>query len=252
MGKHRAGMEWMWAGLVTQSDELFQIGVKTLRGSETPPGTKRANLRFDKKVRKLAKKAADSTDLAVRVTTYGSLLKSCADCHTASPTHHEPELPTEVLTTEMHDRFWILTDARNALQKGELSQVQQFAADLVQLAPPSTPDAWRPWIVDVKANAALLTRTEDPRRAALLLSEIAASCGACHASVGGGPSVPTKDELDDTLSGLDLLWLSLLTESDDAWRMGIELLKLPDGAEVAAPDRAAAFAKILLTQSLER
>jgi len=170
----------------------------------------------------------------------------------------EPPAPPSPVAAQMHAPFALITQARAALEKGDLTQARGHAQALVDLAPPEgLTDPWRPYMAELKSDAASLAAATSPDAAARQVAAIAITCAACHQAKGGGPAIPAADTLDVSTDaskrdvGTDLLWLSLITGSADAWKRGTALLEQPDAPAwglIAADDdaaRADAFATLL-------
>jgi len=174
----------------------------------------------------------------------------------AAATEPVPDEPLS-LPMQMHQRFGLVTHARMAVQQGDLTTARAKAEQLVALEPPAgLTDPWRPYVVELKADAAKLGAASTLTVASEQVAAIAITCAECHRAKGGGPQVPPADAIDLSgdgrrPAGLDLLWLSLITGDDDAWTRGAAALageEKPDWPLVEATtpdDRAKAFAKLL-------
>jgi len=258
MEHHRAGAEYMWAGLVSGSRPLFDAGAATLASgnlvrSGLPTGGEvdQAAQALEVQVQDLAARARRTDDGVERARLFGKMLGTCATCHEV--THGGPAsvgIPVQgatPLVSEMHERFAVLSAARDAVRAGDLAGAQAHGQALMSLQPPTglPMQPWRPWVVEVRANAADLAASKSLYDAGLAVSRLAASCGGCHVAVEGGPAVPQRDALEGR-DGMELLWIGLLTESDSAWMLGAEmvgtkrLLQTPPGDA-----RARAFARFI-------
>lgn len=261
MSHHRAAADGMWAGLVAPSESLFATGAATLGSANFAPSglptggpVERQALELEVAVQDLAARAARSRRPKQRARLYGQMLGNCAACHTVTGGGPEatsgPAAPIDApLTAEMHARFAVLTQARNAVQGGDLEAARQHGENLLSFpAPTGFPtNPWRPYLVEVRTRAEALAQAPTLDDAGLAVARVAVSCGGCHASVGGGPAVPREDEVDVVASsGMDLLWLGLLTSSDETWLMGAGVVGDPDLLHKPPGEaRAAAFAERL-------
>ncbi|MEZ4319947.1 MAG: hypothetical protein R3F61_20720 [Myxococcota bacterium] len=257
MQQHRAGADFMWAGLVAGSTPLFEAGASTLAGgnlarSGLPSGTEleRTALELEVQVQDFAAQARRAKQGAERARLYGRMLGTCAVCHQL--THGGPQssaaAPTGdgVLVSEMHERFTAVSKAREAVQSGDLDGAHAQGRTLLDLPPPTGLPLrpWRPWVVDVRARAQELADAPTVYEAAVATARVASSCGACHVALGAGPTAPREDDAD--LVAADVLWAALLTESDEAWTLGAKLAGRPELATVPAGDaRARAFARLI-------
>ncbi|MCB9675336.1 MAG: hypothetical protein H6737_09485 [Alphaproteobacteria bacterium] len=261
MQHHRAGAEFMWAGLIANSRPLFEAGASTLASGNLavdglPSGTEleRTAGELEMQVQDTAARARRSKDPAEQARLYGKMLGTCATCHQL--THGGPgdaglaKVPGDApLVSEMHERFATLAKARAAVEKGDLEAAKAEGTALLDLPPPTGLPLrpWRPWVVDVRARAAELAEAKTVYDAAVATARVASSCGACHTAVEAGPAVPRREDLEGTPGdGADLMWLALLTESNEAWTLGAELAGRADIAETPAGDaRARAFARFV-------
>jgi cytochrome c553 len=153
----------------------------------------------------------------------------------------------------MHERFALVTAARRALQADDLTAAKAHATSIVELPmPEGVVEPWRPFAAELRSDAALLAQATDRHDAARRVAAVAISCASCHQARGGGPARPESAQLDDRQAGLELLWWSLLTGSDDGWQAGVQRLSGPEQppwALVEASDeqaRAEAFANWLV------
>lgn len=81
MSHHAKAADAMWMGLVTADDLYFARAAKGL--SEARLGEDDAAGKLDHKVHQLAAYGARVRGLATRADTYGSIIATCAECHTA-------------------------------------------------------------------------------------------------------------------------------------------------------------------------
>jgi cytochrome c553 len=148
--------------------------------------------------------------------------------------------PPPPVASEMHERFAVLTDLRDHLIQGRLQPARDAARTLVDLEPPQgLPEPWRPWIAQVKAEAAKVAEARDHATAAEGVGRIAVACSDCHAEQHGGPGLAHMSDLPPQKWSegqnmplhkwsLDWMWLGLIGPSDEAWDRGAgELDKQP-------------------------
>lgn len=167
--------------------------------------------------------------------------------------------PSDVPTV-MHTQFALVMQGRAAVAKGDLPAAREAGRQLVELEPPEgLTDPWRPYVAELKADAAGLAAADSLDIAATEVATLALSCASCHQAKGGGPALPDPTTLDLSDGsrrdvGLDLLWLSLLTGSGEAWDRGVAALEeadAPPWSLVSAEGdeaRARAFAKLLVAR----
>lgn len=237
MQHHKAGAGWMWAGVVGSSNRLFDYGVKVLAEGNLVPGgmplgtpDQRAAAQLEIKVQDLAAAAGRTTDPKRRAALFGEMIGTCAACHqvTAGGPDPQPVHTPDAIAGEMHVHFALLTAARQAVQRGDLEAAKARGSDIVQLDPPTGLNPpWRPFVAEMKADAAKLADATALREAAMAVSGIAISCAGCHTAMQGGPTPPDRDALEGQAgrdTGLGVLWIALLSESDEAWALGAEML----------------------------
>ena len=237
MERHRAGADYLWAGLVSGNAVLFDVGLKTF---VFPTDSEPLAAHLEAQV-----VALRSTEgLEPRSEAYGAILTTCATCHQAART-----LPTTgVLLDQMHDRFRALTDARTAILAGDGQGWRAQAELLAELEVPAEPveGPWRPWMAELRELAGNLAVERDRSRAAIQLANLAEHCGSCHASAGAGPAAPRRDTLTDATTGVDVLWMAMITGDDEAWSLGASMVDTPGLKKVVGDARPAAFAAQLL------
>lgn len=224
MGLHRAGSEWMWAGLVGDSEMMFRTGALTVLSSTLPnepveQQSEAAALAFEARVRSVASRSKQAVTAVERGEFYGKLLTACATCHTLTDGGPEgkglPALPSEgLLVAEMHERYLWVDRAREALEKKSLQSVREAALLVSSVPPPKglPPIPWRPWSAEVRMHAVTLSRASTQEEASRGLADLALACGGCHAAFGGGPHVPLPDERTGSAKeAVDILWWQVLS-----------------------------------------
>jgi cytochrome c553 len=96
MPLHKWAVDWMWVGLLTNSDEAWLRGAKELddmplvpKFEAAPPGGLRE---LEQLVYVLAGKATTTTDPTERAELMGNLIATCSQCHAkARPLAQEPK-----------------------------------------------------------------------------------------------------------------------------------------------------------------
>jgi mono/diheme cytochrome c family protein len=162
-----------------------------------------------------------------------------------------PDSPAEFsVPAQMHVHFALVSQARMAVEKGDLVAAKARAAELVALqAPTGITEPWKPFVVELKADAAALGESKTLGEAGRRVAAIAITCAECHTQKGGGPQVlpAAPDEKLSASAGRDMLWLALITRSDDAWRRGAAAQSDKGLVEATTPDaRALAFATLMV------
>lgn len=137
--------------------------------------------------------------------------------------------------------------AQRALIAGDLEGSRAQAGKLVELAPPpDLPDAWRPYLAEVKETAAVAAKADDPVSLGQQVAAIAQTCGSCHEAVGGGPPIDVaavpEQAWDEDLHmprhawAADWMWIGLFAPSDEAWKRGASDLAGQEAWDGLVPD----------------
>lgn len=133
---------------------------------------------------------------------------------------------------EMHERFALLTEARDHVIHGRLAEARASGEGLAALeSPKRLPRSWRPWLRTVDAKAEAIAKAPDLLQAALAVGQAASACGGCHVDNRGGPSLegaagipPQAWEPGANMPlhkwSVDWMWLGLVAHDDAAWRRG--------------------------------
>lgn len=89
MPLHKWAVDWMWLGLLGDSDEAWRRGAAELdkqplvpRFEQAPPGGLRE---LEQLVYVIANKALETDELEARGELYGNLVATCAQCHSQRP-----------------------------------------------------------------------------------------------------------------------------------------------------------------------
>jgi len=163
---------------------------------------------------------------------------------------------------EMHERYWSLTDARDAIVAGELDKAKQVAKSMRAASTDKrVPRKWRDHMSELDRATAAIETAKDLDAASLAVANAAVACGSCHEATKGGPNlvgagnVPPQDwEEGQNMAlhrwSMDWMWLGLLDDSDAAWKRGASelgnqplMFKFPAELE-GMEDRAALEKKV--------
>lgn len=235
MERHRAGVDWLWAGLVAGSDELWTVGIETLSVARSPSSHPLIS-KLD-----AATAAAAGSERGERATHFSEVVTACITCH-ALVRADEPPGP---LKHTMHAQFAAVETARQAVLRGEASTWAEAGRTLASEPSPLDGSVWSPWVEEVRVLARGLGRA-DRAQAARLVAKIGSHCGACHRVLEAGPGPLDPAEPDTGMGGLDLLWWSVISDDDERWERGTALLERPDLREVDPTRRGAIWAELAL------
>ncbi|MBX2797887.1 MAG: hypothetical protein KTR31_09470 [Myxococcales bacterium] len=140
------------------------------------------------------------------------------------------------VVAEMHERYQLLAEARDATIAGDLERTREAARQLADLDEPvRLPKSWRPWVERVDAHATALSMAPDLVVASIQVGHLASACGGCHEVARGGPQVsdlqdvPVQQWTEGANMGLhawavEWMWLGLVTRDDVAWTRGAQEL----------------------------
>jgi len=157
--------------------------------------------------------------------------------------------PPPPLASEMHARYTVLTEARDAVVRGQLPEAKAAIAPLaVHDAEAPFPPKWQPWVRQVEAAAKTVVAAPDLAAAATAVARTAVACAGCHMETGSGPSLEGVDMPAQTFGpgqnmalhqwAADWMWVGLLSGDDAAWLRGATELNnqpLPFRFEDAPP-----------------
>ena len=148
----------------------------------------------------------------------------------------------EPLDARMETHWRLAAALQTEIVRGDLPVVRELAGRLASLPLEGASPELRPSLDALRANARRLAASATVDEAATRLAALGATCAACHAGTGGGPTVrPRAFPPEDCAqaSGMvchqwaaDWLWLGLVAPSDAAWQRGAQALLR------VAPDRA--------------
>lgn len=166
-------------------------------------------------------------DVSNRIAVVAMLLAStCGGATGGSTVSPEPD-PLSAGSMERH--FEEAEAMRAAAQRGEADTVRQLAASFADRMAQSTyPQRWGPGVERLEAVLRAATEEATANESAVLVAEVGASCGACHADHDvpvrvDWPIEPDPEHRMDTFAfATELLWLGLIVPSDPAWERGAE------------------------------
>lgn len=99
MPLHKWAMDWLWIGLLANSDEAWLRGAKELDDQPIAPkfeGAPKGLQELEQLVYVLAGKAVTTTDPTERAELYGNLIATCSQCHSQTrPLPVPAPAPTE-------------------------------------------------------------------------------------------------------------------------------------------------------------
>lgn len=136
------------------------------------------------------------------------------------------------VTAVMHERYALLTEARDQIIAGDLVGAREAGQQLAAVEELSgVPEAWRRWLDPLRIEARALGRARDLTSAAAGVGRIAGVCADCHGATQGGPGlegerdVPPQSWSEGQNMPLhrwatDWMWLGLLASDEGAWRRG--------------------------------
>jgi len=167
---------------------------------------------------------------------------------------NDPPAATEGFAEHMHGHLEQISAVKAAVIAGDLEAAREPATWLAEhQEPPGMPDAWAPYVNDMRMQASVAASAENIETVAVAVSEIARSCGSCHAATGfavafGYDQRPPAEEqnlmtqMQRHLWAADRMWEGLIGPSDIAWEWGTEMLaevQLAGSQITDAPDKKA-------------
>lgn len=151
------------------------------------------------------------------------------------PSQALAEAPAE----HMRDHFGIVTQARDALIRGDLQQAQ---GPLIWLAQHNyhgdVPPAWEPHVARMQAAARRAEAATTTETLARELVALAQACGACHAALGKVPTLepagyedldaqhsePTRTRMHRHLWAVSRMWEALIGPAPERFAVAGEVL----------------------------
>jgi cytochrome c553 len=144
----------------------------------------------------------------------------------------------EVMTfrEHMHGHLDEVSAVKAGVVAGDLDAARLPATWLAEHEePPGMPEAWAPYVEELRRHARVAADAADLEMAAVAVSEIARTCGECHRATGfdvafGYDQRPPAEvqnlttQMQRHLWAADRMWDALIGPSDNAWRWGTEML----------------------------
>jgi hypothetical protein len=139
-------------------------------------------------------------------------------------------------TQHMHGHLDQVSAAKAGVIAGDLQAARDAAEWLAEHDEPTgMPDAWAPYLDDMRQHARVAANAQDLETAAVAVSEIARACGDCHRATGfdvafGFDQRPPADvqnvmtQMQRHLWAADRMWEGLIGPSNQAWKSGTEML----------------------------
>lgn len=139
--------------------------------------------------------------------------------------------PAAPLAPQMHERYALLEEAREAVIHGRLADARAAAKKLAKYRAAALPAEWAPLVEAVNREALALASASDLIDASGRTAQVADACAACHVATHGGPdpaqlaAIPPQGWTEGTNMKLhawatDVLWFGLLARSDEEWLKG--------------------------------
>lgn len=148
----------------------------------------------------------------------------------------EPKVQSASFAEHMHGHLDQISAVKSAVIAGDLEAAREPATWLAEHEqPPGMPDAWAPYVKEMRMQAKVAASAKDLESVAAAVSEMARSCGDCHQASGfavafGFDQRPPEDvqnlmtQMQRHLWAADRMWDGLIGPSDKAWGWGTEML----------------------------
>jgi mono/diheme cytochrome c family protein len=136
----------------------------------------------------------------------------------------------------MRDHLNLLTQARDALIRGQLVDATGALTWLAQHREPKASASARPFLDRLHQHAQGALDSADLRGASQAVGALAATCGDCHAARGGGPKLEPSglENIDEELTVAthmrayfwvsETLWNALVADNSELWKTGVATL----------------------------
>jgi cytochrome c553 len=141
---------------------------------------------------------------------------------------------TDALALHMRDHYDDLQIIERHLVDGDLYTVREYAFALALERKTDGLDAWADELAAMRRAAYELGLADDVEDAAKREAALAVACSRCHVATGADLDVeprPLPSDGTDALARMarhqwaaDRLWQAMITQSDRAWREGMEVL----------------------------
>ncbi|PRP97548.1 hypothetical protein ENSA5_32410 [Enhygromyxa salina] len=161
-----------------------------------------------------------------------------------TPPQREPRTP---LAPTMNAHFAHAAQLEQAVIDGDLEAVALHAEWLVnELPKQEMPEAWQPQLERMQAAAAQAAKAQTLAEAGPAAARVVETCGACHQSIGKGPTLPDPPpvpEGDDTAKRmLRHQWAAsrmreaMISGSDERWKLGAGAVSVAPPEPCPIPD----------------
>ena len=169
------------------------------------------------------------------------------------PSPPAPGEPTEAELaadphTHMKAHFAHALKLQDAVLAGKLDDAKAQGRWMTEHETSEVPAGWKPYIPEFRARSKAAADAKSLDEAAVAVSYIAASCGACHAAnkitphIGESPITHSaksiKEHMVYQVQAVNKMWEGLIVPSDVAWKEGADVL-----SKVAVSDKALAKEK---------
>jgi mono/diheme cytochrome c family protein len=158
-------------------------------------------------------------------------------CNSASnDKDNDSQQQIETFAEHMHGHLVHVDAIKTEVIAGNLDATREHSVWLSEHdEPPGMPDAWSPYVKEMRQYAAIAASARDLERVAVAVSEIARTCGECHRTNGANPEFAAgqrppqelhdiKTEMHRHLWAANRMWESMIIPSDDAWKSATSML----------------------------
>ncbi|MFW2404914.1 MAG: hypothetical protein ACN4GT_09110 [Gammaproteobacteria bacterium] len=191
------------------------------------------------------------------------LITACNSPSNGSENDSGKEQPAETFAEHMHGHLVHVEAIKTEVIAGNLDATREHSVWLSEHdEPPGMPDAWSPYVEEMRQYAAVAASSRDLESVAVAVSEIARTCGECHRTYGAKPEFsagqrPAQDLHDVTtemhrhLWAANRMWESMIIPSNDAWQSATDMLAEVqiDPAQLTDDPTDAARVETLLAQA---
>lgn len=187
-----------------------------------------------------------------QLATTTVLLAAVIGLSACASAEDEDKVESAGFAEHMHGHLDQISAVKSAVIAGDLEATREPARWLAEHEQPrGMPDAWAPYIDEMRMQARLAASAKDLETVAAAVSEMARSCGDCHQASGfavafGFDQRPPADvqnvttQMQRHLWAADRMWDGLIGPSDNAWDWGTEMLSevtLTSAQITAEPDQ---------------
>lgn len=178
--------------------------------------------------------ATRSAEVETPAASSSASASASSALHRGAPSDLPPDLRLE-LAEHMGEHLAQAQIARDAIIQGSLERARPSLTWLANHSEPEfLPAEWTPYIEAMRKAATRAEAATDIETAAFDITRLAATCGSCHEAQGRAPrsfSAPQPGSATDVAQhmashqqAVELLWLAVVDNSDDAWNVGIQAL----------------------------